>query len=190
MEPCFGQDPVTHNGLPRDAEDLGGLVDAQSAEVTQLDHLALARVHLSQFFHCFIERNYVLSVSLMQSHRVIEREFARLAGTLVAMARLGMIDQNPAHHLRRHAEKVRPILPVNPSLIYEPDICFMYESRGLQSLSGFLIGHPDDRELAQFSVNQWEQLIGRFRIDRINGAEQLRNVGHGGLYEIPARERV
>ena len=61
----------------------------------------------------------------------------------------------------------------------------MHESRGLQRLSGFLIGHPDDGELAQFLIDQREQLIGRLRIARINGAEQLGDVGHGREFTQP-----
>jgi hypothetical protein len=55
----------------------------------------------------------------------------------------------------------------------------MHESRGLKRLSRFLIGHPDGGELAQFSIDQRKQLVGGFRIARINGVEQLRDVGQG-----------
>jgi len=55
---------------------------------------------------------------------------------------------------------------------------FVNESRRLKGLSSFLIGHPDDGEFAQFFIDQREQLLGGFRIARINGAEQLGDVGH------------
>jgi len=48
-------------------------------------------------------------------------------------------------------------------------------------LTGLLISHADNGELAQLLVDQRKQLIGGFRIARINGVEQLRNVGHGGI---------
>ena len=57
----------------------------------------------------------------------------------------------------------------------------MHQRGGLQRLSGFLIGHADDGQLAQFLIDQRQQLIGRLRIARINGVEQLGNVGHGPI---------
>ena len=56
----------------------------------------------------------------------------------------------------------------------------MHERGGLQRLPRFLLRHLRRRQLAQFFIDQREQLIARFRIARINGIEQLGEVGHGG----------
>ena len=53
------------------------------------------------------------------------------------------------------------------------------ERRGLQGLPHPLIGHADGGQLAQFLIDQWEQLVGGLGITCVNGMEQLGDVGHG-----------
>ena len=65
---------------------------------------------------------------------------------------------------------------------------FVNECRGLEGLSGFFIGHPDDGQLAQFFIDEREQLIGSFGIARINGAEQLGDVGHVAIMRRRSRK--
>jgi hypothetical protein len=57
----------------------------------------------------------------------------------------------------------------------------MHQRRGLQRLARLLISHADNGELAQLLIDQRQQLIGRLRVTRINGVEQLRHVGHEGI---------
>ena len=60
--------------------------------------------------------------------------------------------------------------------------CLMHQRGGLQRLAGFLISHADNGQLAQLLIDQRQQLIGRLRLARFNGVEQLGNVGHGSGY--------
>jgi hypothetical protein len=54
----------------------------------------------------------------------------------------------------------------------------MHERRGLKSLSHPLVGHSDSGQLAQLFIDQREQLGGSLWHPRLNGAEQLGDVGH------------
>ena len=91
----------------------------------------------------------------------------------------GDINENLLHGTGGGFEEMPAIGEVLVTITGDLQPGLMHESGGLQGLPGFLIGHPDDGEFAQFTIDQREQLIGRFRIARVNGAEQLRDVGHG-----------
>ena len=45
-EPGPGKFPVAHDALRRDLQNIGGLLDTQAAEKTQLNHLFLVRIEL------------------------------------------------------------------------------------------------------------------------------------------------
>ena len=43
----------------------------------------------------------------------------------------GVVDEDAAHDLRGDGEKVRPILPARPLLVYKPKVGFVDEGSGL-----------------------------------------------------------
>jgi hypothetical protein len=92
----------------------------------------------------------------------------------------GDIDENLLHRAGRGLEEMPAIGEVLLTVTGNLQPGLVHERRGLQGLSGFLMGHPDDGEFAQFLIDQREQLISRCRIARINGAEQLGDFGHEG----------
>ena len=54
----------------------------------------------------------------------------------------------------------------------------MHQCGGLQGLSGLLLRHPGRSQPAQFFIDQWKQLIRGLGLTRLNGVEQLGDVGH------------
>ena len=54
----------------------------------------------------------------------------------------------------------------------------MHERGWLQGLAGRFVGHLVRGELAQFVINQRQQLIGGRGMAALDGLEQLRQFGH------------
>ncbi len=50
------------------------------------------------------------------------------------------------------------IFDLNP-VADHPQPCLMHQRRGLQRLAGRLLAHPRRRELAQFTINEWQQFF-------------------------------
>src|SRR5215510_10856209 len=71
----------------------------------------------------------------------------------------GEIHQNPPHQLRRHAEKVRAILPLHLPDIHQLQVDLVDERRRLQRVIGTLCRHVTARYAVQLSVDHWKQLV-------------------------------
>ena len=87
----------------------------------------------------------------------------------------GVIDQDPAHDLRRHAEKVRPILPIDLPLVDEPEVHLVDQGRGLQGVVGPLAPKLARRHATELRVDQRQQLIERSLVAATPIAEQRRD---------------
>ena len=68
-----------------------------------------------------------------------------------------MINQNSAHHLRRHTEKVRSALPIYRMLFDQLEISLMNQSGGLQSVVASLMTHVASGQTAQLPVDQGDE---------------------------------
>jgi hypothetical protein len=53
--------------------------------------------------------------------------------------RPGVIDQDPAHHLRRYPEKMRSVLPAHAILANQADISLVYQRRRLKRVIRALV---------------------------------------------------
>ena len=72
-----------------------------------------------------------------------------------------VIDQDVAHHLRRHREKVRPILPINILRARQPNIRFVDQRRRLQRVTVTLALHVAMRDAPNFVVDERRQPVER-----------------------------
>jgi hypothetical protein len=70
-----------------------------------------------------------------------------------------MIDQDPAHHLRRNAVKMRATLPGNALLPDEPQVRFVDEGGRLKGVVGSLATEVRGGAAPQLLVDQGHQLV-------------------------------
>src|SRR5438876_6947662 len=100
----------------------------------------------------------------------------------VLVARI--VQQDTAHDLRRNAEKMRAILPMNLLLIDKPQVGFVYQSRRLQRVIAILAPHIAVRQAMQLPFDKRQQFIqGRLiAVPPIN--QQTGNVSVGRHYDV------
>ena len=105
---------------------------------------------------------------------------ARLVGAVLEpLFAPGDINENLLHRAGRGLEEMPAIGEVLVAISSDLQPGLMHERRRLEGLPSFLIGHQDDRQLAQFLIDQWEQLVGSLRLAGSNGVEHLSQLGHG-----------
>ena len=121
--------------------------------------------------------NFRVQISPLGLH-VYNRDGMRLAQGAFAP---GVVDENLLHCRGSGLEKMPKIGVVLIAVAGNLEPRLVHESRGLQRLSGFLIGHADNGQLSQLLIDQRQQLIRGLRFASFDGIEQLRNVGHGGI---------
>ena len=76
-----------------------------------------------------------------------------IASTLGVAAGARVVNKYAPHHLRGNGEEVGLALPVHGVLIYEPYVCFVYQSGGLEGMFRSLLTHVVVSKSAL--VEQW-----------------------------------
>src|SRR6185503_12615647 len=88
------------------------------------------------------------------------------------------INKNLLHRPGGGLEEMATIGELLLSITCDLQPGLMHERRGLQRLSGFFIGHPDDGEFAQFLIDQREEFFVRSRLTPVDGLEDPRDIAH------------
>jgi len=83
-----------------------------------------------------------------------------------------VVHQNPSHHLRRHTEKMRAILPGHALLADQAQVRFVYQSGGLECVVAPFPPEIGGRAQSQLVVHQREQFLPRLKIASTPGAKQ------------------
>ena len=163
--------PIDRAG--RKVESSGDLRDGHPDEVPHLDDICSFRVFQRQRRERVVHRHEFLG-----RHRNRDAGFMQFVANQVRamfepLFATGDINENLLHRSGGGLEEMPAIGEMLVTITGDLQPGFMHESRGLQSLSGFFIGHPDDRELAQFSIDQGEQFLGGFGIALVNAVQNL-----------------
>ena len=90
---------------------VGNLGFCQTAEVSKLHDLSLLRIDCRQFVERLIEQQQLAVWRLGFAHAIIQYHSHGGAKALAPSVPSRVIDQDPAHHLRRDSIEVRAILP-------------------------------------------------------------------------------
>jgi hypothetical protein len=91
----------------------------------------------------------------------------------------GMIDQDPAHRLRRRREEMTATIELLVS--DQPQIGFVNQCRGVEGMAGHLRVHPRGGELAKLGVDEREQFNRSLAVTGLGGIEKAGYIGHDGV---------
>ena len=108
--------------------------------------------------------------------RFVDRHASHAVAPLARVVTTGVIDEDPAHDLRRDTEEMRAILPIDLTLVDEPDVHLMDESRGLQGVIGPFVPELAHRHAAELRIDERQQLIERSPVAATPIAEQRGDV--------------
>ena len=108
--------------------------------------------------------------------RFINRDAREPVASLDRVMAPSVIDEDPAHDLRCHAEKVCPIPPIHVPLVNEPQIHLVNQGRGLERVAGSLTPKMPRRHPTQLRVDQRQQLIERTLVASAPVTEQRRDI--------------
>src|SRR5438105_4692174 len=99
-----------------------GFFDREPTEHTQLHDFCERRVDRLEAFERMIERKNRDLTGRRGLIRFINWHRAYTVPSFTGRVATGVVDQDSAHDLRRRAKKMRSILPVDMTLINEPQI--------------------------------------------------------------------
>ena len=153
-----------------------GLFDREPAERPKLDDPGQVSVDLVQAIQGVIQREDGYLVWGGDVFRLVDGYAGCTLAPLVGAVTTGVIDEDPAHDLRRDTKEMRAILPIDQALVDESDVGLMDQGRRLQGVVGALApklarGHP-----AELRVDEWQQLGERSPVATTPIAEESRDV--------------
>ena len=93
--------------------------------------------------------------------------------------RAGAVDENPAHHLRRHTEELRAILPGGPVLIDQPQVRLVDERGRLQRMPRALAAELGRGAPPELLVHEGNQTIARACVPGAPRVEQRCDIAAG-----------
>ena len=151
-------------------------LQAQSTKVAQLDDARVAGVQRLEAFQRVVEGHEIDAVHLSQVPRLRQRDVHLAVTPFCAPTRPCFIDQDPAHDLRRHSEKMGAVLPLDILPVHQPQIGLVDERGGLEDVAGSLSRHLARGQVMQFLVDQRRQGLEGGPITIAPRDEQLRHV--------------
>ena len=163
-------------GRWRHIEHVCRFLYGQSAKCAKLDDSGQVRVGLFQAIERVIQREDGHLVRRRYLSRLVDRHALHTAAPLARAATPGVIDQDPAHDLRRDTKEVRSILPIDLPLIDEPQVHLMNERRRLQGVVGPLATKLAGRNATELRIDERQQLIECTAVAATPLAEQRRDV--------------
>ena len=157
-------------------EYLGRLLDAQAAEEPQLDDARLTFVEGGEPLERLVEGKQVDRAALGGDHRFVERHLRRGATPFDALVGSRVVDENPAHRLRRDPEEVRAVLPPDVALLDELHKRLVDQRRRLERVVLALAPQVARGAASQLAVDQREELVERVLLAGRQIVEQARDV--------------
>jgi hypothetical protein len=164
IEPRFGDSPFALHRPGRNAQDVGGLLDGETAEESQLDDAALLRVESLQGGEGFVQRDGIDVNRLGRRKALDERDPSHCASTFGSFPPPRVVDEDPPHQLRGDREEMRPVLPLHVTLIDQLQIRLVHKRRGLQRVVRALAPEVPPGQRLQFGVDHGHHSVEGFLV--------------------------
>src|SRR5258707_814240 len=178
IKPGAGVNPPAFGGGLGNSQHPRGFLNGHPDEITQLHQFGLFLVQRSQFVERLINGQHLVVGCGRGDFEMLDIERG-LTGTVTqGLLATGVFDENTAHGFSGCAEEMRAAVPGLVLAAPEPQPGFMHQRRGLQRLARGFMGHFASGELAQFIIDQRQQLARSFGIALLHGVEDAGNVTH------------
>jgi hypothetical protein len=154
-----------------------GLVHCQAGEVSQQDNLELERVTRFEFVQGFMNREHFVGRRLQDGARLVEFLTVLSSAVLCGVFSSDVFDQDVAHRAGGGKEEVLSAFKGQVIFAGDPQIGFVHQCGGRQSLAGGLPRHPRPRELVQLGIDERQELRRRLSVPGLSRPEHDRDAG-------------
>ena len=160
-------------------------LNRESAKDAKVNDLGQFRIHLFQASQRVIQREDGYLVWHCHVFGFIDRHATHTVAPLARVVTTGVIDQDPAHDLRRDTKKMRSILPIDLALVDEADVRLVNKGARLQGVVGPLVPKLARGHAPELRIDKWQQLVKGSLIAATPIAEQRRDVARAYWILLP-----
>jgi hypothetical protein len=136
-------------------------VDAQAAEIPQLDDLAPPRIKDGQALERPIQRDEIDRAFGRHKRRFVEADLLGAAAALRVASGARVIDEDSPHEPRGNPKKVSAILPAGRFAVRESQKHFVHKGGGLKCVTFSLATHVTAGKAPHFSFDERDQAFER-----------------------------
>jgi hypothetical protein len=121
--------------------------------------LSLAYIERRELGERFIEHHDIEPARLGRGDLVVEVGAHRRALALGSATRPCVVDEDPSHHLRRHAVELAAVLPRDAVSTGQPHERLVHQGRRLERMVDAFPAEEAGRQLPEFVVNERHELV-------------------------------
>ena len=176
--------PVAHRRRERGAQHESGLFQGQSAEEPQFGDPGFTLIERGQLVESVMEIEHVNVAPRALRGVGAEGHASPAPGPLCHLMGARPIDEDTPHHLARHREELRTVLPDGAILIDEAKVDLVHERRRLKCFTSALTPKERRRSPSELTVHRRDQLIPRLEVALVPCLEK------GGDIDGPVHRRV
>ena len=101
--------------------------------------LRLSRIDASKSLQSIVEHDQIFSPISADDGCVFQSNVLDAATAFQVVAPC-VVNQNPSHELRRNGEEVGAVLPAHALVVHQPQVSFVDQGSGLQTVAGSVPG--------------------------------------------------
>jgi hypothetical protein len=176
IQPCLSPFPIALDSHRRDFQDLSRFLNAQSAEVTQLDDAGFARIEFGEQLQRLIQGKDVDSPSLRPEEHLIQRHALRIAAALGIRTAARMVYQNSPDDLRAEGQKVRAVFTLDAAGSNQLEVSLIGHGCRLQRMAGLAAVQVYPGDPPELGIYDRHQAAQRPFIAIAPGGKQCRDV--------------
>ena len=160
-------------------ESLRRFLDGKAGKEAELGHLRRFGIFAGQDRQRLVEVEDGVRIGLGDRLGLREVQALRSPPCFIGLLAAGVVDEDAAHGLGGGGEEMAAAVPVRaPVAADQPQVGFVDQRRGLQRLPGLLLGQPLRGQLAQFVVDQRQELLRGVRVALLDGGQDAGDVIH------------
>jgi hypothetical protein len=164
QQPHLCEFPVSANRFRGYMQNFRGFFDTETTEKSELYDPAFPVIYFGQAVQGIIQGNDIGIRFAAHRGSILQGEVEQATTSLLVTAGASKVDQNAAHQLGGHGKKMRPILPIYLSAVYEPQVHLVYERGSLESVARSLPGHIALRYPVQLVIDKRREFFQSFLI--------------------------
>jgi len=178
-KPGTGIGPLLASQVDGDPQGGRDLLVAQAGELAELDHPSGKRVFLGQPHKGLVQdKEFVVRVRF-SGRLVVKFNAAKAAASLPPRLVTGRFNQDPAHRLGGGGKEMAATVPVLDHVgIDQSDIGLVDQGGGLERVARFLPRQLLTGELAEFLIDQGQELLSRLGLALFDRREDASYVFH------------
>lgn len=179
-QPCPGMTPILRGRAGRNAKRLRSFFIGHADEITELHDFGFRRMFGGEFVERLMNGEELVIILDQGQFDVLEVHALLTAAVTQSAFSPGAVNENSAHRLGRRSKEMGAVFKLRICIPDQPHPCLVDQRGGLERVTGSFVCHSAGREHAQLLIDQWQQLIGGFRVAVFDGVEKNSRVAHAG----------